>query len=213
MTTRLSPSLRWALAPFALALLMALHAGPLGAPGLFVLLHIAALPLLVLTSVAGWRLLAGVPGPLATGARVGFVGFGVVYSLYDLVAGVYAGALVVRSQSVSDPVALQTSLDTLQALLASPWLPLLGTLGAYTWALALLLALLALWEETDEPSRRWLLLVPAALALLLDHPGWPGVVAFGGFAAVVRWRLNDDNLDNERLDSRRVGDGRFGGVR
>lgn len=197
-TPLISAPARWALAPFALALLMALHAGPFRAPRLFVLLHVAALPLLLLTSVAGWRLVAGVPGPLALGARVSFVGFGIVYSVYDLVAGVYAGSLVVRSQTATDPASLQASLDRLQGLLAGPWLPLLGTAGAYVWALALLLALVALWEDTDLPRRRWLLLVPAALALLFDHPGWPGLVAFGGFAAVVRWRVEDGRTGGGR---------------
>lgn len=180
-----SPLRRWALAPLALALLMGLHGDPGAAPGAFVLLHLAALPLFVLTGVAGWRLLAGVAGPLADAARGAFVVFALSYTLYDLLAGVYAGGLVWRLQSAADPLTVQASAQTLRALLGGPLLPVVATLGHYAWALALLLSLVGLWEGRSRRRAALLLLAPAAFALLFDHPGLTGVIAFGGFAAAL----------------------------
>ncbi|MDZ7706270.1 MAG: hypothetical protein U5L04_17555 [Trueperaceae bacterium] len=179
------PLRRWALAPLALALLMGLHGDPGAAPSAFVLRHLVALPLFVLTSVAGWRLLAGVAGPLADGARGAFVVFALSYTLYDLLAGVYAGGLMWRLQSAADPLTVQASVRNIQALLGGPLLPVVATLGGYAWALALLLSLVGLWDGGSQRRTALLLLVPAAFALLFDHPGTAGVVAFGGFAAVL----------------------------
>jgi hypothetical protein len=136
--------------------------------------HVVLLPLFPLLAVAVWMLLRGVPGPVATVARIAAYGYAVFYTALDLLAGVAAGR-VVESVGRANQAALDVGGLGVQ----------LGAVGE--WALVVATALTGVVLVRRDGRRAVpgaVLAVGAAVAFVGAHVYWPtGGLAMLGFAA------------------------------
>jgi len=150
-------------------------------PAPFMTLHLVLLPLFMLLAWGVWLLLEGVPGPAAWVSRLSMGLFVPLYSAYDAVYGIarsiFYDYAVTRAETPEMGAAVAEAAGSLWRY---PAADVVRYGGAFFWTVGLLAAAWALWRA-GRPRVPVLFLVPAALALLFDHPAPPGAVAFGAF--------------------------------
>jgi hypothetical protein len=130
----------------------------------WIILHILQLPLFCLLALSVYLLLDGVQGRWAVLSKVALGIFVAFYPALDAILGVGTGILATDAKGTIGMVQALTS-AMVDAYFTSNLATLVGALGGFAWAIALLLAVLALSKPVR--SRRLLIIavVLAALAL------------------------------------------------
>lgn len=128
----------------------------------WIILHIIQLPLFCLLALSVYLLLDKVQGRWATLSRVALGIFVAFYPALDAILGVGTGILAIYAKETVNIVqaSVQAAIDN---YFASNIVTLVGALGGFAWAVAILLAVLAL----SQPVRsRWLMIITVVLAAL-----------------------------------------------
>jgi hypothetical protein len=130
----------------------------------WIILHILQLPLFCLLALSVYLLLDGVQSRWAVLSKVALGIFVAFYPALDAILGVGTGILVTNARGTIGMVQALAS-AMVDAYFTSNLATLVGALGGFAWAMALLLAVLALSKPVR--SRRLLIftVVLAALAL------------------------------------------------
>ncbi len=125
----------------------------------WIILHILQLPLFCLLALSVYLLLDGVQGKLATLSKVALGIFVIFYPALDAILGIGTGALV--SYANGTVGFLQAAMvPAVEDYFSNRVTTLVGTLGGFGWAIALLLAAVAISRPTQS---RWLVIVTATL--------------------------------------------------
>jgi hypothetical protein len=156
--------------PLALGILDLFH--PIFSTGIYqaisprldwwITLHILQLPLFFLLALSVYLLLDGVQGTLATFSKVGLAIFVVFYPALDAILGIGTGALVSYTNGLAGLTQVITAV-AIESFFSNNVTILVGTLGEVGWAMAILLAVLALSRPTGP---RWLVIITVALVAL-----------------------------------------------
>ncbi len=125
----------------------------------WIILHVLQLPLFCLLALSVYLLLDGVQGKLATLSKVALGIFVIFYPALDAILGIGTGALV--SYANGTVGFLQAAMvPAVEDYFSNRVTTLVGTLGGFGWAIALLLAAVAISRPTQS---RWLVIVTATL--------------------------------------------------
>ena len=125
----------------------------------WIILHILQLPLFCLLALSVYLLLDGVQGTFATLSKVALGIFVIFYPALDAILGIGTGALVSYANGTAG--FLQAAMvPAIEDYFSNRVTVLIGTLGGFGWAIAILLAVLALSRPTQS---RWLVTVTAIL--------------------------------------------------
>jgi hypothetical protein len=122
------------------------------------LVHLLLLPAFPLLAASVWFLVRGEQGPAAWGARLLAVGYAVLYTALDTIAGIGAPQQVLRTSQRGDP---RPPIEDLYEVG-----DVLGRLGVYALAAAVALAALVVFLRTRSP----LALLGAAVAVVACWP-------------------------------------------
>jgi hypothetical protein len=122
------------------------------------LVHLLLLPAFPLLAASVWFLVRGERGPAAWGARLLAVGYAVLYTALDTIAGIGAPQQVLRTSQRGDP---RPPIEDLYEVG-----DVLGRLGVYALAAAVALAALVVFLRTRSP----LALLGAAVAVVACWP-------------------------------------------
>ena len=125
----------------------------------WIILHVLQLPLFCLLALSVYLLLDGVQGKLATLSKVALGIFVIFYPALDAILGIGTGALVSYANGTAG--FLQAAMvPAVEDYFSNRVTTLVGTLGGFGWAIALLLAAVAISRPTQS---RWLVIVTATL--------------------------------------------------
>ena len=130
----------------------------------WIILHILQLPLFCLLALSVYLLLDGVQGRWAVLSKVALGIFVAFYPALDAILGVGTGILVTNARGTIGMVQALTS-AMVDAYFTSSLATLVGALGGFAWAMALLLAVLALSKPVRSHRLLIFTVVLAALAL------------------------------------------------
>jgi hypothetical protein len=128
----------------------------------WIILHILQLPLFCLLALSAYLLLDGVQGRWAVLSKVALGIFVAFYPALDAILGIGTGILVTYVRATVGMVQVITG-AIVEAYFASNLTTLVGALGGFAWAMALLLAVLALSKPVQS---RWLLITTVVFTAL-----------------------------------------------
>lgn len=128
----------------------------------WIILHILQLPLFCLLALSVYLLLDGVQGRWAVLSKIALGIFVAFYPALDAILGIGSGILVSYGQGTVG-IAQAFMGATIDSYFTSNIVLLLGALGGFAWAMAILLAVLALAHPVRS---RWLVIITVVLAAL-----------------------------------------------
>jgi hypothetical protein len=133
----------------------------------WITLHIIQLPLFCLLALSVYLLLDGVKGTLATVSKVGLGIFVTFYPALDAILGIGTGALVSNTKGFGGGIQQAIATVSIESYFSDNVTHVIGILGSFGWAIALLFAALALSRPT---GLRWPVVITAVLiALTLSY--------------------------------------------
>lgn len=129
----------------------------------WITLHILQLPLFCLLALSVYLLLDGVKGTLATVSKVGLGIFVTFYPALDAILGIGTGALVSYTKGLGGGMPQGIAAAGIDSYFSDNITHLIGIIGSFGWAIALLFAALVLSRPT---GLRWPVMITAVLIAL-----------------------------------------------
>lgn len=182
-------------APLVLAIVEIFHPHPHNLFQLdlrtWLFVHYLQIPLFPLSALAAVLLVRGVPGFVASLARVAMFVFAISYIAFDTAAGVVTGVLLQAAQASGTPDSWRSAIMTVwmhPILGGAGRAPLLAVVGSIAWFIGATATGWIAWRHRSSRAAAVLLLVSAVGLSIFKTHAWPGgPISFGALSAAAAW--------------------------